>query len=100
MIPQSAFLINSILPIQKFLGSLEQTNNIKFDNDTEFEFYQQVSNVPDLLDQETTGNKLAKDYSFSIKFLKSNSDKFIKNIVEKSSYKLFENVEITKKKLK
>lgn len=60
-------------------------NKINFDLDTEFEFYQPVSNIPDLLDQETTGNKLSKDYSFSIKFLKSNSDKIIKNININSS---------------
>ena len=60
-------------------------NDIKFDSDTEFEFYQEVSNIPDLQDQETTGTKLTKDYSFAIMFLNSKSDKFIKNIKLNSS---------------
>jgi hypothetical protein len=60
-------------------------NDINFENDTEFEFYQEVSNVPDLLDQETTGTKLTKDYSFSVVFQNTNSDKFIKNIKLNSS---------------
>ncbi len=59
--------------------------NLKFENDTEFEFYQEVSNIPDLINQETTGSKLSKDYSFSIMFLNSKSDKFIKNIKLNSS---------------
>ena len=60
-------------------------NDVKFESDTEFEFYQEVSNIPDLLDQETSGTKLAKDYAFSIVFQNTNSDKFIKNIKLNSS---------------
>jgi hypothetical protein len=60
-------------------------NDVNFENNTEFEFYQEVSNVPDLLDQETAGSKLSKDYSFSIVFQNANSDKFIKNIKINSS---------------
>ena len=60
-------------------------NDISFESDTEFEFYQEISNIPDLEDQETTGTKLNKDYSFSVMFLNSKSDKFIKNIKLNSS---------------
>jgi len=60
-------------------------NNVNFESNTEFEFYQEVSNIPDLLDQESTGTKLTKDYAFSIVFQNSNSDKFIKNIKLNSS---------------
>jgi hypothetical protein len=59
--------------------------DINFESDTEFEFYQEVSNVPDLLDQETTGLKLTKDYAFSVVFKNTKSDKFIKNIKLNSS---------------
>ena len=62
-----------------------QLNDVNFESNTEFEFYQEVSNIPDLLDQETTGNKLTKDYAFSIVFQNINSDKFIKNIKLNSS---------------
>lgn len=62
-----------------------QIKDISFDQDTDFEFYQEISNIPDLQDQENTGYKLAKDYSFSILFLNSKSDKFIKNIKLNSS---------------
>jgi len=60
-------------------------NDVKFEGNTEFEFYQEVSNIPDLLDQETSGTKLTKDYAFSIVFQNVNSDKFIKNIKLNSS---------------
>jgi hypothetical protein len=60
-------------------------NDITFESDTDFEFYQEVSNIPDLQDQENTGTKLTKDYSFAIKFLNSKSDTFIKNIKINSS---------------
>jgi hypothetical protein len=60
-------------------------NNLTFESDTEFEFYQEVSNIPDIQDKETTGTKLTKDYSFAIMFLNSKSDKFIKNIKLNSS---------------
>ncbi len=59
--------------------------DVNFETNTEFEFYQEISNVPDLLDQETTGTKLTKDYAFSIVFQNTNSDKFIKNIKLNSS---------------
>ena len=59
--------------------------DITFESNTEFEFYQEVSNIPDLLDQENTGNRLTKDYSFSISFENSTSDRFIKNIKLNSS---------------
>ena len=62
-----------------------QIKDFNFDIDCEFEFYQEITNVPDLLDQETTGTKLAKDYSFTILFLNNKSDKFIKNIKLNSS---------------
>ena len=55
-------------------------NDINFENNTEFEFYQEISSVPDLLDQENTGTKLSKDYSFSIKFQDTNWNQYIKNI--------------------
>ncbi len=54
--------------------------DINFENNTEFEFYQETTNVPDLLDQENTGTKLCKDYSFAIKFQDSNWNEYIKNI--------------------
>jgi len=60
-------------------------NDISFEADTEFEFYQEISNIPDLEDQELTGTKISKDYSFAIMFLNSKSDKFIKNIKLNSS---------------
>jgi hypothetical protein len=60
-------------------------NNLTFESDTQFEFYQEKSNVPDLQDQENTGTKLTKDYSFAILFLNSKSDKFVKNIKLNSS---------------
>jgi len=59
--------------------------DINFESDTEFEFYQEVSNIPDLLDQENTGNRLTKDYSFAIVFENSKSDRFVKNIKLNSS---------------
>lgn len=62
-----------------------QINDLTFESDVVFEFYQEISNIPDLQDQETTGTKLNKDYSFSIMFLNSKSDKFIKNIKLNSS---------------
>ena len=55
-------------------------NDVNFENNTEFEFYQELSNVPDLLDQENTGSKLCKDYSFLIKFQDSNWNEYIKQI--------------------
>lgn len=60
-------------------------DDVIFEADTEFEFYQESTNIPDLLDQETSGTKLTKDYAFSILFLNSKSDKFIKNIKLNSS---------------
>jgi hypothetical protein len=60
-------------------------NDINFESDTEFEFYQEISNVPDLLDQESTGTKLTKDYAFSIVFQNANSDKLVKDIKLNSS---------------
>lgn len=62
-----------------------QIKDINFETDCEFEFYQEISNIPDLLDQESTGAKLTKDYSFSILFLNNQSDKFIKDIKLNSS---------------
>ena len=59
--------------------------DVIFETDTEFEFYQEVSNIPDLLDQETSGTKLTKDYAFSIVFQDTSSDKLIKNIKLNSS---------------
>ena len=59
--------------------------NINFENNTEFEFYQEFSNTQGELDQENNGNRLTKDYSFSIVFENSSSDKFIKNIKLNSS---------------
>jgi hypothetical protein len=55
-------------------------NDVNFENNTEFEFYQELSNVPDLLDQENTGSKLCKDYSFLIRFQDSNWNEYIKQI--------------------
>jgi hypothetical protein len=60
-------------------------NDISFENNTEFEFYQEISNIPDLLDQETTGSKLSKDYSFAIKFQDTSNNEYLKNVNLNSS---------------
>ena len=51
---------------------LIKLKNINFENNTEFEFYQEFSNTQGELDQENNGNRLTKDYSFSIVFAQTN----------------------------
>lgn len=59
--------------------------DINLEQSTELEFYQEISNIPDLLDQENSGTKLTKDYSFKIKFEDSSSNKLTKTIKLNSS---------------
>ena len=60
-------------------------NDISFENNTEFEFYQEISNISELPDHVNTGNKISKDYSFAIKFQDTSYNQYLKNININSS---------------
>lgn len=57
----------------------------KLISNTEFEIYQEQSNLENISDHENNGNKLVKDYSFKIKFRDINYNSYVKSFFVNSS---------------
>ena len=59
--------------------------NYKLNRNSTFEIYFQKTNLDNLQDDENTGNKLSKDYSFKIKFADTNENFIYKTIYVNAS---------------
>ena len=59
--------------------------NKKLIKNTEFEIYQQQTNLENINDHENNGNKLVRDYSYKFKFKDINYNSFIKTLLINSS---------------